>query len=119
MKSYRLYAWQIKRLKDGGGSAVLDAAVKRWRSGETGETDVIQNAVTVKNEQNVLQVFSVRRDYGYTSAEMRAILTAHLIGKPLDYSKEIGDLDREIAAMMGAFSGVVAFDHATGKALEV
>jgi hypothetical protein len=118
MKSFRLYAWQIKRIRNGGGSAVLDAAVQRWQSGELSKINVIQNADKKEKCDNVLQVYSVRRSYPYTSAEMREILSAHF-AKPINFMDEIYALDREISAMMGEYSGIIAFDHATGKAIEV
>ncbi len=118
MKSFRLYAWQIKRIRNGGGSAVLDAAVKRWQSGELSKENVIQNDAKYKKRDFVLQIYSVRKSYPYSSSEMRDILTSHF-AKPINFMDEICALDQEISAMMGEYSGIIAFDHATGKAIEV
>lgn len=96
-KSYRLWRWQIEKLKSfrAPASLVLRSAITRWRNGEI-DKNVIQKAHLEQNCSDVLQIFTIRHRYaGIDSKTMRMILAAHL-DHPVDFTGEIISIGDEI-----------------------
>lgn len=80
-------------------SKIIYSAVERYKKGEI----LIQKQEKQKHQKSVLVSFPIRKRPPYSDSVIRSILDAHF-AKPIDMSKEIANLDREINSMIGILS---------------
>lgn len=102
-KCYKLWEWQVTRLRElsAPASLVMKSAIQRWRNGEIDKT-VIQKEHSEHNCSDVLLPITIRHRYaGIDSKTMRMILAAHF-DKPLDFQNKIYSLDKEINSLIDA-----------------
>lgn len=98
MSSMRLRADQVEALNRFDRSAdVIHCAVRRWRKGEI----VIGNDKKNKRREKLLLFPIWRKPDGLRDEQIRAIIDAHLAA-PIDHSKQLAAIDRQIADMIGA-----------------
>lgn len=98
MSSIRLRPDQVEALKRFERPAdVIHCAVRRWRKGEI----VIGNVPKEKRGEKLLLFPLWRKPPGLRDDEIRAIIDAHLAA-PIDRSKQLAAIDRQIADIMGA-----------------
>ena len=104
MASVKLYASQIKYLRERGGANTLYSALVRYRRGEL----VTDSCDFAKKSEKLLPYSLHLPITEYTGPQVRAILFASM-HHPVNHQREIQTLGDEIDAFFDSFANVEYF----------
>lgn len=106
----RLYPDQIERLKKAHpmGGNIIRFAVKRY---ENNEFKIEEISKEDHSQRGKLDFFYMRgKPDGFTDSQIRMILDSHF-KNPIDHSKEIEQLDREIEFLFKQHNSIIFLDN--------
>ena len=106
MAAVRLYASQIRYLRERAGVLTLQTALTRYRAGEL----VTEKADFEQKDEKLLPYSLHRAITDFSAQEIRAILFSAM-RNPVNFQKEMETIDEGIKVFLDSFANVPYFEE--------